>query len=245
MTTPHRIILALAAAAVLSVSACAAPASAPSSAPVQSKTPTPTPTPTMAFKKYTNAELAELFESVDNAEGSPFVAMPEDQLLKGVDAAKKLLTSVKVTPAVCGGAALTGGFEATQGASMAVATSRPSGSASPVQTVSLVSGVDQAKLSALFAKGKEQSKKCGHVIVEMAGRKAESSVVEVPVATATPGSFAVKSTTTSSAGVITQITVTAIKGGVVINSMYVSTGNVALETKQAADTLDDVAALIK
>ncbi len=199
----------------------------------------------MAFKKYTNAELAELFESVDNAEGSPFVAMPPAQLEQGIAAAKKMLTSIKVTPAVCGGAALTGGFEATQGASMAVATSRPSGSASPVQTVSLVSGVDQAKLAALYAKNKEQSKKCGHVVIEVAGRKAESSVVEVPVATATPGSFAVKATSTTSMGEITQVMVTAMKGGVVINSIYVSAGNVALETKQAAQTLDDIAAQIK
>jgi len=245
LSNARRIVLAVSVAVALSVSACSAPAPAPSSAPVQSQTPTPTPTPTVAFKKYTNAELAELFESVDDAQGSPLVALPPAQLEQGVAAAKKMLSSIKVTPAVCGGAALTGGFEATQGASMAVATSRPSGSASAVQTVSLVSGVDQAKLSALYAKGKEQSKKCGHVVVEVAGQRAESSVVEIPVVTTTPGSFAVKATSTTSMGVITQVMVTAMKGGVVINSIYVSAGNVALETKQAAQTLDDIAAQIK
>ena len=242
-----RIVLAVSAAVVLSVSACAAPAPAPSSATVQSKTPspTPTPTPTVAFKKYTNAELAELFESIDNAEGAPFVAMPEDQLLQGVDAAKSMISSMKVTPAACGGAALAGSFQAVQGASMAVAVARPSGSASPVQTVSLVSGLDQAKLSAIYARNKEQAKTCRHMVIEVAGQKAESSMAEVPVATATPGTFAVKATSTVGTVVATQIMVTALKGGVVITSNYVSAGNVALETKQAAETLDDIAALIK
>ena len=245
MFNAPRIVLAVSAAVVLSVSACAAPAPAPSSAPVQSKTPTPTPTPTVAFKKYTNAELAELFESVDNAEGAPFVAMPEDQLLQGIDAAKSMISSMKVTPSACGGAALAGSFQAVQGASMAVAVARPSGSASPVQTVSLVSGLDQAKLSAIYARNKEQAKTCRHMVIEVAGQKAESSMAEVPVATATPGTFAVKATSTVGTVVATQIMVTALKGGVVITSNYVSAGNVALETKQAAETLDDIAALIK
>ncbi len=199
----------------------------------------------MAFKKYTNAELAELFESVDGAEGSPLVALPDEQLEQGLEMAKKMLSSVKVTPAACGGANVTGSLQSIEGASMAVATSKPSASKAPVQTVSLVSGLDEAKLSGVLAKNKEQARKCGHISIEVMGQKAEASVEEVPVATQTPGSIALKTTTTTAAGVTTQIMVTALKGGVAISSTYVGSGNLAAETKAAAATLDDIAALIK
>lgn len=199
----------------------------------------------MAFKKYTNAELAELFEGVDDAQGSPLVALPPAQLEQGLEMAKEMMTSMKVTPAACGGANITGGLEQIQGASMAVATSKPSGTKAPVQTVSLISGLDEAKLAAIATKNKDQADKCKHIVIEIMGQKAEASVEQVPVATATPGSYAMKSTTTAGGAVTTQIQVMAVKGGVAISSGYASSGNVEADTKLAAQTLDDIAALIK
>ncbi|OFI36642.1 hypothetical protein BIU82_12840 [Arthrobacter sp. SW1] len=246
MKNARRIVLAVSAAAVLSVTACSAPA--PSASPEAQAQPVQLPLQeSAAFKKRTEAELTALLKAAKDADGKPFTVMPAAQLKKGVDAAKSMASSTKVTPAECASASasFSGGLQALTGASYAAATSPANKQGVPAQTISLVSGLSEEQLNADLEKNATQAEKCKNVTVEVMGQKVEASVEKLDVASAVPGAIALKTVTKSGAGESTQLLVAAVKGGVALSSLYVSTGDAAEELKKAAATLDTVAAGIK
>lgn len=246
MKNARRIVLAVSAAAILSVTACSAPA--PSASPEAQAQPVQVPLQeSVAFKKRTEAELTALLKAAKDADGKPFTVMPAAQLKKGVEVAKSMASSTKVTPEECASASasFSGGLQSLAGASYAAATSLANKQGVPAQTISLVSGLSEEQLNADLEKNATQAEKCKNVTVEVMGQKVEASVEKLQVASAVPGAIALKTVTKSAAGESTQLLVAGVKGGVALSSLYVSTGDVAEELKKAAATLDTVAAGIK
>lgn len=246
MKNARRIVLALSAAAALSLAACSSPAPQPAggsgAADSQSQAPAQD---AVAFKKYSEAELTALLENVKGADGKALTVLPSADLKKGLELTKSMAASTKVTPAECATSNVTGGLQAVAGATAAAATSAPNAAGVPVQTVSVVSGLSEEQLKGDLEKNSAQAEKCKNVTVEVMGQKVEASVEKVDVPAATPGAIGLKTTTKSAAGDSTQVIVVAVKGGVALSSLYMSSGDVDAEAKQAAATLDEVAALIK
>jgi hypothetical protein len=248
MKNARRIVLAVSAAAALSITACSAPAPAPAASPeAQAQTVHIPLQESAAFKKRTEAELTALLKAAKDADGKAFTLMPAAQLKMGLQMAKSMASSTKVTPAECAGASasFSGGLQALAGASSAAATSAPNAQGLPVQTVSLVSGLSQEQLSADLKNSSTLTEKCKAMTVETKGQKVEASVEKLDVASAVPGAVALKTVTKTSAGESTQLLVTAVKGGVAVSSVYLSSGDVAEELKKAAATLDAISAQIK
>ncbi|UVJ40891.1 hypothetical protein [Arthrobacter sp. CJ23] len=246
MKNARRIVLALSLAATLSVAACSAPASNNEAGKTEVSSSSQAPDQAQpAFKKYSDAELGALLTDVLDADGQPLAVMPAEQLKAGLEGAKGMMSSIAVTPEECGGANLTGGLQAIDGASMAAAVSTPGAGTAPVQTVSLVSGLEESAIAGIIAKSKDQAEKCKYITVEVMGQKAEGEIEVLPVESKTPGAIALKTTTTFGGTATTMLQVSAARGGVVISSLYVSKGDVLAETKKATATLDEIAALIK
>ncbi|OFI36643.1 hypothetical protein BIU82_12845 [Arthrobacter sp. SW1] len=233
MKNARRIVLALSAAAALSVTACSAPAQQPSGQNAA------------AFKKYSEAELTALLEQAKDSEGKALTVMPAAELKKGLELTKSMAASTKVTPAECASSNVTGGLQALSGATAAAATSAPDATGVPLETVSLVSGLSEDALTGDVDKMKEQAEKCKAVTIEVAGQKVEAGFEPIEISSETPGAVAIKSTTKASGAESTQVIVAAVKGGVAVSSVYVSTGSAEADAKKAVATLDSVAALIK